>query len=345
MKYLFSVPEFRKQYISNLILVLRDDFIKIDYLNVINLSNYIFNKKTVILSDKIKTSVYIIIFLDWVRFKKSDIWIILWNGDKDKKTYAFIFLSFFKFFLKIKIVAPFFPNSPQSSFIPIPTPPSASICKDKNFSKKIVFIGEIYNKINDILINKKINDISWNFAQKIFDGTENIENLILYFDSFSHEYWVTINRIRFMFLDQLSKDFDNLILIGDDFLNLNFKNSLPTNHSILYRHKIFASSLLNIDFLSKSILSPVYPRSIECIGLNKNHLQLKTKSFENLFGKNTFIHTFDSYNDLKNRIIEIIKNPDFFVHSTLQEELQQLLNQQKINLFNIKKNRNEAIIH
>lgn len=333
MKYLVKVPDFRKQYIENLLYDLKIANVSIDYFNS-NLKILDFNKKTIIISDRINFPVIVLILLELLKFNKLNVWLILWNGERDKTISAFLFLNRIKSFILLELFVPFYPNFDDLKFMPISKPIVHKLIFDDFFSDKIVFIGELFENLNDVLKNDDINEKSWFFANQLLSGDEIIENLGNFFEIGSYESWVTINRIRFLFLNQIQKDFHNLILIGDDFYKLKFINVLPTNHLYNYRHSTFRNALLNIDFLSKSTFAPMYPRSIECVSLNPNFLQLKTQMFENFFGiDNSSLHNFSSYIDLKNKILRLIENKNHFSNSTLQIKFNNILSDSKEELF------------
>lgn len=314
---------------------LNDLDIRINYLKFSTIRHYNFKeKKTFIVSDKINIFLIFLIFFNWLLRNKSEIWFILWNGESDKKILAYRLVSYLKFATNICDFSPFYPSSSTFQFFPIGRPKTISFNQDEFFSNKVVFIGELYCGINDKLSSEFINNRSWDFANSIFNGLESIEKLDSIFIPHSFEHWVTINRIRYLYLKQLNEDLDNLILIGDDFVNLQFRNSLPTNHSEQYRHNVFLNSFINIDLLSKSTFMPIYPRSIECISLNKNLLQLRTNVFPDIFGwDNMEKHTFNSYDELKSKILLINKSKSYFDNSTLQECLLSIIKKNQFNLF------------
>ena len=334
MNYIIAMPEFRHQYVSSLLSELQKTGIDIKFLKVSIFRKINFKKKTIIISDKISFLIIILIIIELLKITKLNIWFVLWNGERDKKIFAYRFLYSFKFAISFKTFVPFYPSYKEFSFLPI-SKPRVDDCLDFDFIKnKIVFIGELFQNLNDILVDNVINSKSWFFANEVFNGNEYIENLNTIFACNTYEEWVTINRIRYLYIKKLSQEFDNFILIGDDFLNLNFSNTLPTKHLDSYRQCIYKNSLLNIDFLSKSTFSPVYPRSIECLSLNSNFLQLKTKIFENIFEhENMILHTFMSYNELEIKIKKFLENDNYFNNSTVQEKYTEILNKTKQEYF------------
>jgi hypothetical protein len=108
--------------------------------------------------------------------------------------------------------------------------------------------------------------------------------------------WVVMNRIRYLFVKELSKVFSgSLFLVGNDWTRYGFA-AQRTNFDIEYRESLYASSRVCLDLLSKSSDDAHYPRSAEIISNSNGILQLRTHDSPELFGDQLSLRTFaDKY--------------------------------------------------
>lgn len=167
----------------------------------------------------------------------------------------------------------------------------------------------------------------WN--SNIFKNNNNIEKFLIYRDLKLYQ--------RKVIVENLIKNFKNkLILIGNDWKKIYSKSYgnifNKTKITNLYKNNIC------LDLGSASGSLSLYPRSIEIIENNGYILQLKQSNSKKIYNNNEKIFTFDTLENLNQKINELLNNRELFYYNL------KILNKNFINSKNLINNQLELYL-
>ena len=182
----------------------------------------------------------------------------------------------------------------------------------------ISYVGEVDTVDELEKSDKEINDYLWELTEQ-FTSNGNFENNLNIIDerrarsqktSFQTFLWILRNRIRHKYVKALKHKFaKDFLLVGNDWKKYGL-DSLPSDYNSDNRFKVYKTSKLCLDLLSKSSLDAQYPRSAEIISHSNGIIQLKTVDSLDFFGDQWGIRTFQSLSDLNNKIENLLAMND-----------------------------------
>ena len=189
-----------------------------------------------------------------------------------------------------------------------------TLIKKVQFSSKfkIVYIAE------SILDNDKVIDNLWNVQKdKLLKNYSLIDDREFWKD-FIHLDLITLqtyyiklkSRLRYHSIVMLNEKIgERLILVGNNW-QTNIKNSIKTNFNKNFIESLYKGNLC-LDFGSKWGNLSLYPRSIEIIESGGLLLQSLQSDSKDIFGDNFKNITFNSFENLLEKIEMFDKNPDY----------------------------------